>query len=104
MPSWPPSTCRPSIPPRSDRAPERTPMPWFEAAEAGVPLLLLLIPGLPLGLLGLVQLLALPMALGFELRAVMRRRRGMPTLWDEWPSVSIIVPARNAAPVIEDCV
>jgi poly-beta-1,6-N-acetyl-D-glucosamine synthase len=79
-------------------------MPWFEAAEAGVPLLLLLIPGLPLGLLGLVQLLALPMALGFELRAVMRRRRGMPTLWDEWPSVSIIVPARNAAPVIEDCV
>lgn len=79
-------------------------MPWFEAAESGVPLLLLIIPGLPLGLFGLVQLLALPMAVGFELRAVMRRRRGIPTLWDEWPSVSIILPARNAASGLEDCV
>ena len=76
-------------------------MPWFDADPAA--LFLLLIPGLPIATLGLIQLLALPLALGFELRAASRRRRGGPTLWDEWPSVSIIVPARNAANDIDNC-
>jgi cellulose synthase/poly-beta-1,6-N-acetylglucosamine synthase-like glycosyltransferase len=78
-------------------------MPWFDVADPGTPLFLLLITGLPMAVLGLVQLLALPVALGFELRAASRRRQGVPTLWDEWPSVSIVVPARNAASVIDNC-
>ena len=31
-------------------------------------------------------------------------RRGVATLWDQWPSVSIIVPARNAETGIAACV
>lgn len=77
-------------------------MPWFDAAP-GAPLFLLLIPGLPIVVWGLAQLLALPLALGFEFRAASRRRQGVPTLWDEWPTVSIVVPARNAAGVIDHC-
>ncbi|MHA7223380.1 glycosyltransferase family 2 protein [Arthrobacter sp. RHLT1-20] len=53
---------------------------------------------------GLVKLLVLPLSVWFELRAARRRRRGAPTLLDEWPSVSIIVPAFNEATVIENCV
>lgn len=34
----------------------------------------------------------------------MRRRRGLPTLLDMWPTVSIIVPAFNEAARIESCV
>lgn len=34
----------------------------------------------------------------------MRRRRGVPTLLDMWPTVSIIVPAFNEATRIENCV
>lgn len=33
-----------------------------------------------------------------------RQRSGLTTLWDEWPSVSIIVQARNEAAVLESCV
>ncbi|MGY2744816.1 glycosyltransferase [Arthrobacter sp. UYCu723] len=83
-------------------------MPWFDSAEPGIhPGLLLpgvLITGLPVLLFGLVRLLAVPLAVCFEVRAASRRRRGAPTLWDEWPSVSIVVPAFNAAAVIENCV
>lgn len=78
-------------------------MPWPDAAEPGAALFLL-IPGLPIVLWGLAGLLALPVALGIELRAAARRRQGVPTLWDHWPSVSIIVTARNRAGVIDGCV
>jgi cellulose synthase/poly-beta-1,6-N-acetylglucosamine synthase-like glycosyltransferase len=40
----------------------------------------------------------------YEVRAAMRRRRGVPTLLDMWPTVSIIVPAFNEATRIENCV
>ncbi|MET3811391.1 glycosyltransferase family 2 protein [Arthrobacter sp. UYEF3] len=43
------------------------------------------------------------MSLWFEIRGALRRR-GEPTLLDEWPAVSIIVAAFNEAGVIEDCV
>ena len=52
---------------------------------------------------GLVKLLVLPLSVWFEVRAG-RRRRETPTLLDERPSVSIIVPAFNEAAVIENCV
>ncbi len=39
-----------------------------------------------------------------EVRAAMRRRRGVPTLLDKWPTVSIIVPAFNEAGGIGECV
>jgi biofilm PGA synthesis N-glycosyltransferase PgaC len=44
------------------------------------------------------------MSLWVEVRTALRRRRGAPTLLDEWPTVSIVVPAFNKAGVIEDCV
>ncbi|CAI3804792.1 hypothetical protein NKCBBBOE_03688 [Pseudarthrobacter sp. MM222] len=78
-------------------------MPWSDVMDPGTPLFLLLITGLPIAVFGLVQLLALPLALGLELRAASRRRQGAPTLWDEWPSVSIVVPACNAGTVIDNC-
>lgn len=78
-------------------------MSWFEPAVPGA-LFLLLLLGLPILVFGLVKLLILPLAVWFEVRASRRRRRGVPTLLDEWPSVSIIVPAYNEARVIEDCV
>lgn len=40
----------------------------------------------------------------YEVRAAVRRRRGVPTLLDMWPTVSIIVPAFNEAARIENCV
>lgn len=82
-------------------------MSWYETALAAVlPAADLLLPvlGLPLLVLGLVKLLVLPLALCFEVLAVQRHRKGAPTLFDEWPTVSIIVPAFNAATVIENCV
>ena len=82
-------------------------MSWFESASAsaipGAEFLLLLL-GLPILVFGLVKLLVLPLSVWFELRAARRRRRETPTLLDEWPSVSIIVPAFNEATVIENCV
>ena len=82
-------------------------MSWFESASAsagpGAEFLLLFL-GLPILVFGLVKLLVLPLSVWFELRAAGRRRRETPTLLDEWPSVSIIVPAFNEATVIENCV
>ena len=75
----------------------------FAAALPGAQLLLLVL-GVPILVFGLVQLLVLPLSAWFEVRAAGRRRRGVPTLHDEWPSVSIIVPAFNEAAVIENCV
>jgi len=46
----------------------------------------------------------MPMSPWFEVRAAIRRRRGAPTLLDEWPAVSIVVPVLNAAGSIEACV
>jgi biofilm PGA synthesis N-glycosyltransferase PgaC len=79
-------------------------MPWFDQADPGSQFFLLLLPGLIIAMFGLVQLLALSLAVGFELRAASRRRRGVRTLWDAWPSVSVIVPARDAASVLGNCV
>lgn len=78
-------------------------MPW---SESGIPAvaLPLLIFGFPLLLGGLAGLLILPLAAGFDVRAAARRRRGGPTLWDRWPSVSIVVPAFNGEAAIEACV
>ena len=59
---------------------------------------------MPILVFGLVKLLVLPLSVWFEIRAARRRRREVPTLRDEWPSVSIIVPAFNEATVIENCV
>lgn len=82
-------------------------MSWIESAPAsalpGAEFVLLVI-GLPILVFGLVKLLVLPLSVWFELRAGRRRRRGTPTLHDEWPSVSIIVPAFNEATVIGNCV
>ena len=75
----------------------------FASAIPGAEFLLLLI-GLPILVFGLVKLLVLPLSVWFELRAARRRRRATPTLFDERPSVSIIVPAFNEATVIENCV
>ncbi len=81
-------------------------MSWFESASASIPVaeFLLFLFGVPILVFGLVKLLVLPLSVGFELRAARRRRRETPTLLDEWPSVSIIVPAFNEATVIENCV
>ncbi len=82
-------------------------MSWFESSfAAALPgaQLLLLVLGLPILVFGLVKLLVLPLSVWFEIRAARRRRREAPTLHDEWPSVSIIVPAYNEATVIENCV
>ncbi|MDD1476348.1 glycosyltransferase [Arthrobacter sp. H16F315] len=68
---------------------------------AQLPLVLL---GLPVLVFGLVKLLVVPLAVWFELRSAHRRRREVPTLFDAWPRVSIIVPAFNEAAAIEDCV
>jgi poly-beta-1,6-N-acetyl-D-glucosamine synthase len=78
-------------------------MSWFESAIPGAELLLLLM-SLPILVFGLVKLMVLPLSVGFELRALRRRHRATPTLLDEWPSVSIIVPAFNEATVIENCI
>jgi cellulose synthase/poly-beta-1,6-N-acetylglucosamine synthase-like glycosyltransferase len=79
-------------------------MPWFSPAAPSTQLLLLLIPCIPIALVALVHLLALPLAVCFEVGAAIRRHRGDPTLWDEWPSVSVVVSAHNASGVIGDCV
>lgn len=82
-------------------------MSWFEATFAGgIPgaQFLLLLLGVPVLVFGLLKLLILPLSVWFELRAARRRRRDVPTLCDEWPSVSIIVPAFNEATVIGNCV
>lgn len=78
-------------------------MPWSELAVPGAELLLLIF-GLPILVLGLVKLLALPLSVWFEIRAARRWRRNVPTLRDQRPSVSIVVPAYNEATVIENCV
>lgn len=82
-------------------------MSWFEstlgAALPGAQLLLLVL-GVPVLVFGLVKPLVLPLCVWFELRAAGRRRREVPTLHDQWPSVSIIVPAFNEATVIGNCV
>jgi GT2 family glycosyltransferase len=82
-------------------------MSWFDSAfAAALPgaRLLFLVLGVPILVFGLVKLLVLPLSAWFEIRAAGRRHREVPTLHDEWPSVSIIVPAFNAAAVIENCV
>lgn len=79
-------------------------MPWFSPAAPVTQLLLLLLPGIPIVLVALVHLLALPLAVCFEVGAAVRRHRGVPTLWDEWPSVSVVVSAHNASGAIVDCV
>lgn len=82
-------------------------MSWYETAlEAALPgaQLLLLALGLPILAFGMVKLLVLPLSLWFEAGALRRRRSGAHTLLDEWPTVSIIVPAYNEATVIENCV
>lgn len=54
--------------------------------------------------LGLVKIAYLPLSVLFELRAARRRRRPRPTLLDEQPLVSIVVPAYNEGVVLETCV
>lgn len=82
-------------------------MPWFEpsiqqvlpAAET-----LLLILGLPILIFGMMKLLFLPLSVWFEVRAADRQRRRVPSLRDDRPMVSIVVPAFNQATVLENCV
>lgn len=54
--------------------------------------------------LGLVKLAYLPLSVAFELRAARRRRHPRPTLLDERPLVSVVVPAYNEGVVLETCV
>lgn len=75
-------------------------MSWSDPASPGTLIILVLLGG-PVLLVGLVHLIALPLAVRFEVRAA--RRRGVRTLWDQWPSVSIIVPARNASGALAGC-
>ncbi|MDQ0848607.1 cellulose synthase/poly-beta-1,6-N-acetylglucosamine synthase-like glycosyltransferase [Arthrobacter sp. B3I9] len=79
-------------------------MRWFSAAEPDIQLLLLLIAGVPAIATMFLQLLVVPLAVGFEVRAASRRRREVPTLWDTWPTVSVIVVAHNASATIENCI
>ncbi len=60
--------------------------------------------GLMLMMFGLSKLVAVPLAVAFEVRDARRRRRGHHTLLDERPWVSVIIPAYNEAPVLENCV
>lgn len=54
--------------------------------------------------IGLIKLVYLPLSIVFELRAAHRRRRPVPTLLDDRPLVSIVVPAYNEGVVLENCV
>ncbi|WP_346925662.1 glycosyltransferase family 2 protein [uncultured Arthrobacter sp.] len=75
----------------------------FAAALPGARFVFLVL-GVPVLVFGLVTLLVLPLSAWFEIRAAGRRRRDVPTLHDQWPSVSVIVPACNEATVIANCV
>lgn len=82
-------------------------MSWYETAlAAAMPAaqLLLLVLSLPVIAFGLLKLLVLPLAFWFQVQVARRRRSGARTLLNEWPTVSIIVPAYNEASVIENCV
>ncbi|MEV8039851.1 MULTISPECIES: glycosyltransferase family 2 protein [unclassified Arthrobacter] len=82
-------------------------MPWYENLLAGLmpgAQLLLVVLGIPVLVFGLLKLLVLPLALWFQVQVTRRRRTGQGTLLNEWPTVSIIVPAYNEATVIENCV
>lgn len=60
--------------------------------------------GIALLVFGLVKLIAVPLAAGFEVREAWRRRHPRHTLYDERPWVSVIVPAFNEGPVLANCV
>jgi GT2 family glycosyltransferase len=60
--------------------------------------------GLVLVVFGLVKLVAVPLAVAFEVREARRRRRRHHTILDERPWVSVIVPAYNEGPVLANCV
>lgn len=62
----------------------------------------LLVLGTVVLVFGLVKLLYVPLALWFELRAA--RRGDRPSLLDDEPLVSIVVPAYNEAIVVAQCV
>ena len=79
-------------------------MPSFSSVEPAIQFLLLLFLGAPTVAVVLLQLLVPPLALWFEARAETRRRRGARTLWDEWPSVSVIVAGHNAASTLDGCI
>lgn len=63
-----------------------------------------LLGGLVLMLFGLSKLVVVPLAVAFELHDRRRRRRGDHTILAERPRVSVVVPAYNEAPVLENCV
>ena len=88
-----PSVLQPGVLPARHRGVRQCPglNSTFAAALPGAQLLLLVL-GVPILVFGLVKLLVLPLSAWFEIRAAGRRRREAPTLHDEWPSVSIIVP------------
>lgn len=65
-------------------------------------LLIALIIGVTALFLGLLKLLYVPLAVLFELRTATRRPR--PTMLDDRPAVSVIVPAYNESVVLEGCV
>lgn len=65
-------------------------------------LLLALLIGTTALVLGLFKLAYVPLAIAFEIRAATRGTR--PTLLDERPTVSVIVPAYNEAVVLAGCV
>ncbi|WP_407320265.1 glycosyltransferase family 2 protein [Isoptericola halotolerans] len=60
--------------------------------------------GMVLMLFGLLKLVVVPLAVAFELGDRRSRRRGDHTILAERPWVSIVVPAYNEAPVLENCV
>ncbi|MGH3095011.1 MAG: glycosyltransferase [Streptosporangiales bacterium] len=70
----------------------------------GVSVELALWGGLLILILGLAKLLYVPLAVAFEVREAIRKRRGHPTLADDRPMVSVIVPAYNEAATLENCV
>lgn len=81
----------------------RAHMPWAEAAVPGQYLWLVVL-ALPVLALALARILVLPIAAWFEIRAVGRRWSRPASLWAQWPTVSIIVAAHNAAGVIGTCI
>ena len=81
-------------------------MPWAEAPVPAGPALGFVLVFLALPVLGMTLTGAIVLALAarFEVRAARRRRRHAPTLWQQWPTVSIIVAAHDAGELLAGCI
>ena len=81
-------------------------MPWAEVPVPAGPVLgfVLVFLGLPVLGAAVTGAIVLALAARFEVRAARRRRRHAPTLWQQWPTVSIIVAAHDAGELLAGCI